>query len=215
MSPVLVDTGAPVQNPNLNGQISLPLLSSFVASYLYSDSQFEQPPPPIQISMNPSNFGDLNSGFSNSSSNAQNLSSSGKPRPKPRLVKLRRQSNSQNFKSPADTCACPGFNPFQPVSPHAEQDVSKSSAFGFGGGGKESFVFGNGKSSFGGDSDSGKLNVENQVIEQMKNVRTGSGNVFGNNNLNASHRWTLVGCFNFPRFFFTFESLNFALISTF
>ncbi|XP_043806236.1 uncharacterized protein LOC110599645 isoform X4 [Manihot esculenta] len=142
--------------------------------------------------MNPSNFGDLNSGFSNSSSNAQNLSSSGKPRPKPRLVKLRRQSNSQNFKSPADTCACPGFNPFQPVSPHAEQDVSKSSAFGFGGGGKESFVFGNGKSSFGGDSDSGKLNVENQVIEQMKNVRTGSGNVFGNNNLNASHRSDFV-----------------------
>ncbi|KAJ9139650.1 hypothetical protein P3X46_030363 [Hevea brasiliensis] len=142
--------------------------------------------------MNPSNFADLNSGFSNSSGNAQNLRSSGKPLSRPRLMKLRRQSNSQNFKSPADTFACPGFNPFRPVSGPAEQDVSKSSAFRFGSGRNESFVFETGKSSFGGNSDSGKWNVENQVIEQMKNVRIGSGNVFLNSNLNASDRSDFV-----------------------
>ncbi|OAY48487.1 uncharacterized protein LOC110617158 isoform X2 [Manihot esculenta] len=144
--------------------------------------------------MNPSKFGDLNYGFSNSSGNIQNVNfsspsipgSSGKPVSRPRLVKVRRESNSQKLKSPADNCSSPGFNPFRPFSGSAEQDVAKSSAFGFGSVGNQSFIFGTSKSSFGGNSDSGKWNVENQITEQMKNVRIGSGNAFMNTNLNAS-----------------------------
>ncbi|KAF2312097.1 hypothetical protein GH714_028039 [Hevea brasiliensis] len=117
--------------------------------------------------MNPSNFADLNSGFSNSSGNAQNLRSSGKPLSRPRLMKLRRQSNSQNFKSPADTFACPGFNPFRPVSGPAEQDVSKSSAFGFGSGRNESFVFENGI-----DDNMKKLTIDDNETEKGKNAES-------------------------------------------
>ncbi|XP_021657184.2 uncharacterized protein LOC110647577 isoform X2 [Hevea brasiliensis] len=199
MSPALLDTGALIQNPNINGQISHPL---FIASCFYLDSLSAQQPPLLSFSnaMNPLNFGDLNYGFSNSSGNAQNLNfsspsiprSSGKPLSKPRFVKARKESNSQNLKFPADTCAGPGFNPFGPVSGSAEQDVSKSTAFGFGSGGNESFVFGTSKSILGGNSDSGKWNVEKKVIEQMKNVRIGSGIVFLNNNLNASDRSDFV-----------------------
>ncbi|XP_002513529.2 uncharacterized protein LOC8274328 [Ricinus communis] len=200
--PALLDTGGfPIQKPiNLNGQVSHPLFLSsliIVASSLNSRSQSKQTF--LSNAMNPSSFGDLNSGFSSSSGNAQNLSfnspsiprSCGKPLSKPRLLKVRRQSNSQNLKSAADTWAGPGFNPFRPVSSPTEHDVS--SEFGFGNSRSEAFDFGVSKGcDVGVNPDSRKWNVENEVVEQMKNVRIESGNVFINNNLNASNRTNFV-----------------------
>ncbi|KDP22123.1 hypothetical protein JCGZ_25954 [Jatropha curcas] len=150
--------------------------------------------------MNPSNFGDLNSGFSNSSGNGQSLSfnspsitrsSSGKHHSRPRMLKVRRQSSSQNLKSAADVTGL-GFNPFAPVSNPVQQDVSSSGEFGFGKGGNEAFAFEATKSKSGRNSYSGQWNVESEVIEQMKNVRIGTGNVFLNNKLNASDRSDFV-----------------------
>ncbi|XP_050223144.1 uncharacterized protein LOC126673179 [Mercurialis annua] len=131
--------------------------------------------------MNPSNFGD-----SNSNLNAQNLNfnsrSIPKPLSKPRFVKVRKQSNSnsQNLQSTFDKWASSGFNPFQPVlgSDELHDGVGGNS-------GGEAFVFGG--------SNVGNP-VENEVIEQMKNVSIGSrgGRVFTNRNLNASDKRDFV-----------------------
>ncbi|XP_065867411.1 uncharacterized protein [Euphorbia lathyris] len=181
--PAFLGTGASVQSPNLNGQISHPILSSFVASCSSSVSQSGS------NGMNPSTFGDLSSGFSNSSGNAQNLNfnapsnqrSSGKPLSRPRMVKVRRQSNSQISKPAAEAWEGPGFNPFRTVSGAGEEDFSRSTEIGLGRGRNEASLFGESRNPLYG-------NVENEVIDRMRNVNIGSQNLFLNDNLKPNKR---------------------------
>ncbi|KAK8543377.1 hypothetical protein V6N13_136111 [Hibiscus sabdariffa] len=123
MSPALIDPrGAASSTPN--GQVSsVPFtLNSFGSFSVYqSESSLEK--------MNPSSSfgfeGDFNSGFSNSTPNNPDFSfntpSAQRPSAglaRPRLVKIRKQLNSNNLKSSDDlgSRVGPGFNPFRPVS---------------------------------------------------------------------------------------------------
>ncbi|KAG6792819.1 hypothetical protein POTOM_001978 [Populus tomentosa] len=121
--------------------------------------------------MNPSNFDNLNSGFSNStrisnqnpnfSSRSSSSSSTKGGLSRPRLPKVRRQSNPQNFKSNEETWVGIGFNQFRP-------DRSPVEPGGSGSGGNEAFVFGASPSNMGFNSNSGK-----GIIEELKSLRTG------------------------------------------
>ncbi|WCJ36855.1 Heat shock protein DnaJ with tetratricopeptide repeat [Euphorbia peplus] len=174
MSPAFLDSaGASLHNPNNhhpNGQIfSHPILSSFVASSCFTSQSGSNV-------MNPSPFGDLSSGFSNSTENNQNLNfnanpvhrSSGKPLSRPRMVKVRRQLTSQVPKPAADAWDGPGFNPFRGVSGSAEEGFSRSAER---------------------DSRSGVPlygNVEDEVVDRMRNVNVGTQNLFMNDHLNVN-----------------------------
>eukprot|EP00258_Populus_trichocarpa_P017589 XP_006379059.2 uncharacterized protein LOC18102027 isoform X2 [Populus trichocarpa] len=127
--------------------------------------------------MNPSNFGNLNSGFSNSTQfsnqdpNFSSRSSSAKGGlSRPRLVKVRRQSNPQNFNANEDIWARSGFNPFRPDTSRVELGGSGSTGFDSGSGGNEAFLFGASGSNVGFNSDSSK-----GIIEDLKSLRIGGG----------------------------------------
>ncbi|KAJ6315567.1 hypothetical protein OIU78_018946 [Salix suchowensis] len=81
---------------------------------------------------------------------------------RPRLVKVRRQSDPQNFKSNEETCVGIGFNQFRP-------DKSMVGPGGSGSDGHEAFVFGARRSNVGFNSNSGK-----GIVEELKSLRTGS-----------------------------------------
>ncbi|KAJ6777615.1 hypothetical protein OIU74_001574 [Salix koriyanagi] len=130
MSPALLDTGAPTQNPNSNINIT-----------------------------NDSTMSSQNSNFSSRSSSS---SSTKGGLSRPRLVKVRRQSDPQNFKSNEETCVGIGFNQFRP-------DKSMVGPGGSGSDGHEAFVFGARRSNVGFNSNSGK-----GIVEELKSLRTGS-----------------------------------------
>ncbi|KAM3741242.1 hypothetical protein ACB098_08G161200 [Castanea mollissima] len=184
MSPPLLEPGVPPsptttarktqQSHSFNGEFSLPLPLN--SSGYPSKSHF--------VPMNPSNFSNQTSGFSNSNQNDPNFgfntpsfpqSNSGPSRP--RFLKVRRQSNSQNLRP-----NIPGFNPFRPGS---ENLVS-----GLGSGGNEAFMFGENRDDLGvnlnplkWDSSGG---LEKGVIEEMGNLRIGSGDEFVNSRQSSS-----------------------------
>ncbi|KAJ6984670.1 hypothetical protein NC653_022845 [Populus alba x Populus x berolinensis] len=131
--------------------------------------------------MNPSNFGNLNSGFSNSTqfsnqdpnfSSRSSLSSSAKGGlSRPRLVKVRRQSNPQNFNGNEDIWARSGFNPFRPDTSRVELGGSGSTGFDSGSGGgtnvnendKSGHVFSSdGNKSFSVDESMQKLSIDDK-----------------------------------------------------
>ena len=180
MSPPLLEPEAPPshtttrktqQSHSFNGEFSLPL--PFNSSGYPSKSHF--------VPMNPSNFGNQTSGFSNSNQNDPNFgfntpsfpqSTSGTSRP--RLVKLRRQSNSQNLRPNA-----PGFNPFRPGSENSVLSETGTSVSGFGSGGNEAFMFGDNRNDLGVNLNPGKWDSSGGfgkgIIEEMGNMRIGGG----------------------------------------
>ncbi|XWS73594.1 hypothetical protein CRYUN_Cryun02cG0142300 [Craigia yunnanensis] len=123
MSPELLDPGG-VSSSTPNGQVSsVPFTVNSFRYFSVSQPKFSQE------KMNPSSSfgfeGDFNSGFSNSTPKNPNFSfnTPSLQRPsgglaRPRLVKIRKQSNSYNLKSSGnlETRVGPGFNPFRPVS---------------------------------------------------------------------------------------------------
>jgi len=202
MSPALIDSGAPAhitpQNSSLNGQVSHPLSFSF--------SGF----PSKSVPMNNQTSGYSN--YSNSNQSNSNLvyntsfvrSAPGSSRP--RFVKARRQSNSQNLRPTAasDARLDPGFNPFRPVSESSVPDsaasqtgTSVSSGSGFGKSGSEAFVFGANWFDLGVSTSLGRWDssggLEKGVVEEMNNLKIQSENEFlyvkdGVFNPNASNR---------------------------
>jgi DnaJ family protein C protein 7 len=58
------------------------------------------------------------------------------------LVKVRRQSNPQNFNANEDIWARSGFNPFRPDTSRVELGGSGSTGFDSGSGGNEACLFG-------------------------------------------------------------------------
>ncbi|XP_059429535.1 uncharacterized protein LOC132163311 isoform X2 [Corylus avellana] len=192
MSLALLDSAAPApitpQNTSLNGQFSYPISFSF--SGFPSKSQ--------SVPMNPSNIGNQTSGFSNySNSNQSNSSigyntSFGRSAPgssRPRFVKARRQSNSQNLRPTAasDARLDPGFNPFRavpessvPSSAASQTGTSFSSGSGFGKSGSEAFVFGGNRVDSGVSTSNSSGGLEKDVLEEMKNLKILSENEFLN-----------------------------------
>ncbi|KAF5743763.1 hypothetical protein HS088_TW08G00350 [Tripterygium wilfordii] len=143
--------------------------------------------------MNRSRSGDLNSGFSTSDYVNPNFSfntpsvprSSGKA--KPRLVKVRKQSNAQHLKSDGATGAASGFNPFQSARGNAGAGSEGPKAgglgpggVGFGRSGNDAFVFGASRSDMARDSNSGKWDslgeLGEEVVLEMRDLRIGRGN---------------------------------------
>lgn len=197
MSPPLLDPGAPLsnttrrtpKNPSFNGEFSHPL--SLNSSGYPSKSHF--------VAMNPSNFVEQTSGFSSSNEIDPNFgfNTPSFPRPasgpsRPRFVKVRRQSNSQNLRPNS-----PGFNPFRPGSENLVLPETGTSVAGFDNGGNEAFVFGEKRNDFGVNMNPGKWDssggLRKGVVEEMGNLRIGSENEFVNAkagvvNLNASSR---------------------------
>lgn len=191
MSPPLLEPGVPPshtttrktqQSHSFNGEFSLPL--QFNSSGYPSKSHF--------VPMNPSNFGDQTSGFSNSNQNDPNFgfntpsfprSTSGTSRP--RLVKVRRQSNSQNLRPNA-----PGFNPFRPGSENSVLSGTGTSVSGLGSGGNEAFMFGENRNDLGVNLNPGKWDssggLEKGVIDEIGNLRIGSGDEFVNRRQSSS-----------------------------
>ncbi|GMI84146.1 tetratricopeptide repeat 16, DNA J protein C31 [Hibiscus trionum] len=138
MSPALIDPRGAASSP-ANGQVSsVPFtLNSFGSFPVYqSESSLEK--------MNPSSSfgfeGDFNSGFSKSAPNNPDFSfnTPSLQRPpaglaRPRLVKIRKQLNSDNLNSSVnlETRVGPGFNPFQPVSDGSNLGVNLELEGGF------------------------------------------------------------------------------------
>lgn len=185
----LLSPGAPAYA--LNGQL---LSFDFPRSISYSQTKQENE------EMNPTNFGEMNAGFSSSSQTNANLSFNSTPIPRssglsrPRLVKVRKQVNSQNLKSTvsSESRDGPGFNPFRPFSgdsnpnpnpPGFGADASAADEFRFGRSGNEAFVIGANTGNLGGNLNSGKSNssefLSKEVTDEMNNLRIGGGNEFG------------------------------------
>ncbi|KAM1495885.1 hypothetical protein ACFXTO_030557 [Malus domestica] len=153
--------------------------------------------------MDPSNLGDTSSNSmelnSNFSFNTPPGSRQGSGLSRPRLVKVRRGTVSQVLKPAGslETGFHPGFNPFRtgfessnPVSSGPEAGTSVSGAFGTPKSGNEEKLFGANKidptaNSGKWDSSGGLGRV---VIDDMRNLKIGSGNEFFN---------TKVGAFSF------------------
>ncbi|XP_050138721.1 TPR repeat-containing thioredoxin TTL2 isoform X14 [Malus sylvestris] len=153
--------------------------------------------------MDPSNLGDTSSNSmelnSNFSFNTPPGSRQGSGLSRPRLVKVRRGTASQVLKPAGslETGFHPGFNPFRtgfessnPVSSGPEAGTSVSGAFGTPKSGNEEKLFGANKidptaNSGKWDSSGGLGRV---VIDDMRNLKIGSGNEFFN---------TKVGAFSF------------------
>ncbi|KAB1228003.1 hypothetical protein CJ030_MR1G022990 [Morella rubra] len=185
MSPALLDPAAPAhtipRNPSLNGQFSHPLPFNFSS-----------------VPMNPSNIGNQTSGSSNYSSsnigfNASSFSGSASASSRPRMMKLRKQSNSQNL-SPtgaSDARGDIGFNSFRPLpeskvsgSSASETGTYVSAGLGSAKSGSEVFVFG------ANTIDSG-VPLEKGVVEERRNLRIETEKDFvnakdGGGNLNAN-----------------------------
>ncbi|GLT66507.1 hypothetical protein SLA2020_388670 [Shorea laevis] len=165
--------------------------------------------------MNRSNIGNQTSGFSNYSNSNQSNSNIGyntsfvRSAPgssRPRFVKARRQSNSQNLRPTAasDAWVDTGFNPFRPVSESSvpasaapQTGTSVSSGSGFDKSGSEAFEFGANKVDLGVNTSMGRWDssggLEKGVVEEMKNLKIPSENEFLNAkygvfNPNASNR---------------------------
>ncbi|XP_068310115.1 uncharacterized protein [Pyrus communis] len=150
--------------------------------------------------MDPSNLGDTSSNSkelnSNFSFNTPSGSRQGSGLSRPRLVKVRRGSASQVLKPAAslETGFHPGFNPFRtsfessnPVSSGPEAGTSVSGAFGTPKSGNEEKLFGANKidptaNSGKWDSSGGLGRV---VIDDMRNLKIGSGNEFFNTKVGA------------------------------
>ncbi|KAF5447736.1 hypothetical protein F2P56_033263 [Juglans regia] len=179
MLPALLDPAAPAhtttQNPSLNGQFSRSL--SFNFSGLPSKFQ--------SVPMNPSNIGNQTSGFSeysnsNTGFNTSSFTGSATGSSRPRFVKVRRHSNSQNLrpKGASDDHADLGFNPFRPVSERSipassasQTGASISGGFGFGNSGSEAFVFGANGIDSGADLNLGKWDSS---VGFMRNLKMGN-----------------------------------------
>uniref|UniRef100_A0A2P2K760 Uncharacterized protein n=1 Tax=Rhizophora mucronata TaxID=61149 RepID=A0A2P2K760_RHIMU len=177
MSSAFLDTGAPIQNPDPNGQFSHPLISSFIESYLNSNPGAEPTQLPknrLSDPMKPSSFGDSNSGFSGSSARGANVSftspsvsrTSGRGLSRPRFVKVRKQSGSQIPKPATETGEVPGFNPFRHVLGRVEPVSS----------GNEAFMFEANRSDLG----------DKRVVEGIRNLRIGCENDVLDSNSNVS-----------------------------
>lgn len=183
MSPAFIDSGAP------NGEVSLPPSFSYFGSDLFP--QFKLP---REKKMNPSSNlgsgGDLNFGSSNWGNTAPfNARSSGPS--KPRLVKIRKQSNSNKFDpgwNRGIRDGDPGFNPFRPVSENWGSSVSGSGSsssvtgdfvYGKAGIGNEPFVFQTSGSGFGAKPSSQRSisseNVGGEALEGFRNLRINTG----------------------------------------
>ena len=209
MSPALLDSAATAhitpQNTSLNGQFSY--LLSFSFSGFPSKSQ--------SVPMNPSNIGNQTSGFSNYSNSNQSNSSidyntsfvrSAPGSSRPRFVKARRQSNSQNLRPTAasDARLDSGFNPFRavpensvPSSAASQIRTSVSSGSRFGKSGSEAFVSGANRVDSGVSTSMGRRDssggLEKEVLEEMNNLKIQSENAFlnvkdGAFNPNANNR---------------------------
>ncbi|KAM0997182.1 hypothetical protein ACFX13_007189 [Malus domestica] len=144
----------------------------------------------------PSNSKELNSSFS---FNTPPVSRQGSGLSRPRLVKVRRGSAFQVMKPAAsqETEFCPGFNPFRtslqswnPVSSGAEAGTSASGTFGTTKTGNEAKLFRADR--IDPTVNSGKWDTRGGlgkgVIDEMRNLKIGSGNEFLN---------TKVGAFTF------------------
>ncbi|CAB4308867.1 unnamed protein product [Prunus armeniaca] len=199
MSSPLLETRAPAhtqQHQNLNnGQISHPFSFDFSGFSLQNQSEQYQS---LSHTMNPSNAGDVTSGFSNSNDinsnfgfNTSSLSRQGSGLARPRFVKVRRGLNAQNFKPPEspETGFRPGFNPFRtnlessiPVPSGLETGTSVSGEFGTPKSGNEGKMFGANRSDS--NANSGKwdsnASLRKGVIDEMRNLKIGSGNEFLN-----------------------------------
>lgn len=199
MSSPLLETRAPAhtqQHQNLNsGQISHPFSFDFSGFSLQNQSEQYQS---LSHTMNPSNAGDVTSGFSNSNDinsnfgfNTSSLSRQGSGLARPRFVKVRRGLNAQNFKPPAspETGFRPGFNPFRtnlessnPVPSGLETGTSVSGEFGTPKSGNEGKMFGDNRSDS--NANSGKwdsnASLGKGVIDEMRNLKIRSGNEFQN-----------------------------------
>lgn len=191
MSPPLLEPRVPPshttrrktqQSHSFSGEFSLPL--PFNSSGYPSKSHF--------VPMNPSNFGNQTSGYSDSNQNDPNLgfntpsfprSNSGPSRP--RFWKVRRQSNSQNLRP-----NIPGFNPFRPGSENSVLSGTGTSVSGLGSGGNEAFMFGESRNDLGVNLNPGKWDssggLGKGVIEEMGNLRIGSGDEFVNSRRSSS-----------------------------
>ncbi|KAL5566683.1 hypothetical protein UlMin_029847 [Ulmus minor] len=192
MSPALiVQIPAKTQHFRLdNGQISYFQSSNF--SGFSPENRLEL----IQSSsetMNPSNVGDRASGFSSSNENYSNLgfdsssvSRSGSGLPRPRMVKSRKGSNSQNLMSSSipkihDDLR---YNPFRPISASSGSGLgtSVSGEIGFGKSGNEEFVFGANRIDLSSNLDSNRWESSRtsakQVVEELRNLKIGNASEF-------------------------------------
>ncbi|GLT82142.1 hypothetical protein SLE2022_005520 [Rubroshorea leprosula] len=187
MSPALLDPGAP------SGQVSFHPSFSFFGSQLVSESKL--PKEKMNPSSNFGSGGDFNFGFSYSNQmnpnwgiNASSVSRSS-AQARPRLVKIRKQSNSQKFESNRNPVSRedPGVNPFRPAVGNSAANYSAlggggsiSCEFEFGKGGNEAFVFQTSSAGLGANSNpqrsasSGHLG--RGVVEGMGNLRINTSN---------------------------------------
>ncbi|EXB88167.1 DnaJ homolog subfamily C member 7 [Morus notabilis] len=171
MSPALIT------QQHSNGQISHPFFFNF--SGFSRENQSDQHPASSHA-MNPSNAGDMASGFSSSNDNKSDFRFETPPVPRsgsgltrPRFVKVRKGPSSQNSRSseiPKFQVDL-GYNPFRPVSENSfgsETGRPVSGDFGFGKStGSEGFFFGASR------NDSSE-SVAKGVVEELKNLKIGS-----------------------------------------
>ncbi|XP_057483978.1 uncharacterized protein LOC130770508 [Actinidia eriantha] len=188
MSPALLDS----RNPNPSGQIPTPFSSNFSGFSSFIQSK----------AMNLSNSNSDHSRFSSSNEIVSEIGTnkpgfgpslgSASSRSKQRLLKLRRQSTSNNPRSTLSSENAKvdsGFNPFRPISDNsipsnigAEMGSSFSGKLNFGNVGNEGFVFGvsREKSSANSNSNVGNSSgfVGNKVVDDIRKLKFGSEQEF-------------------------------------
>ncbi|GFZ20709.1 heat shock protein DnaJ with tetratricopeptide repeat-containing protein [Actinidia rufa] len=188
MSPALLDS----RNPNPNGQISTPFSSNFSGFSSIIQSK----------AMNLSNSNSDHSRFSSSNEIASEIGTnkpgfgpalgSASSRSKPRLLKLKRQSTSNNPRSTLSSENAKvdsGFNPFRPISDNsipsnigAEMGSSFSGKLNFGNVGNEGFVFGVSQEKLSANSNSNVGNssgfVGNKIVDDINKLKFGSEQEF-------------------------------------